>query len=212
MYLQFFCILPPPLPLPMPFYWVCPTISLLEETEETTNTHTPVSRCNSYVPRFSVVTGSLFLCVIYARLSLVPHQGCAISSLSVTCKVDALWAARQTRHWTLISLSAWCLQAPRVSSLPPLSSDGGSSRKIHGGSLGTSVGIYQRTEERSASSHILCPLVARGCRTLDCQCSRTVVAPPVIHLFDPLCILPAACVWLGSWLCEGAACSLHPAE
>lgn len=82
--------------------------------------------------------------VIYARLSPVPHQGCAISSLSVTCKVDALWAARKTRHRNLISLSARCLQAPRGSSLRPSPSDSGSSRETQAGSLATSAGIYHR--------------------------------------------------------------------
>lgn len=84
------------------------------QAQTNTHTHTPVNRCNSHVPRFPVVHCHcfLFLCVIYARLSLVPDEGCAIFSLSVTCKVDALWAARKTRHWNLISLSGRCLQAP----------------------------------------------------------------------------------------------------
>lgn len=91
-----------------------------EEVQETNGSqthkhrHTPVNRCNSHVPRFPVVHCHcfLFLCVTYARLWLVPDEGRAISSLSVTCKVDALWAARETRHWNLISLSGRCLQAP----------------------------------------------------------------------------------------------------
>lgn len=103
----------------------------------------------------------------------------------------------KTRHWTLISLSAWCLQAPQVYSLHPLLSDGGSSRKIQGRQFGHICGNLSKDggEERnqpdlpSLTAHTLCPLVACGCRTRYCQCSRTVVAPPTIALFDPLCIL-----------------------
>lgn len=94
-----------------------------EEVEETNGSHTHRHTSTDthlltdvtvmcLVSLLCTVTVSLFLCVIYARLSLVPDEGCAISSLSVTCKVDALWAARETRHWNLISLSGRCLQAP----------------------------------------------------------------------------------------------------
>lgn len=117
---------------------------------------------------------------------------------------------------------------PRLSSLCPLSSDGGRSRKIQGGSLAMSVGIYQTILRRRGgvqpARHAIetgrlrlhtpyapwWPVVAGRSAPARQQCGRTVVAPPVISLFDPQCILLGACIWPGSALCEGAVCSIHP--
>lgn len=54
------------------------------------------------------------------------------------------------------------------------------------------------------------PVVAGRSAPARQQCGRTVVAPPVISLFDPQCSLLGACIWPGSALCEGAVCSVHP--
>lgn len=109
-----------------------------------------------------------------------------------------------------------------------LGSLGGSSRRIQGGSLATSVGIYQAIWRRGGAQparhaietgrlrlHTPCapwwPVVAGRSAPARQQCCRTVAAPPVISLFDPQCILLGACIWPGSALCEGAVCSIHPA-
>lgn len=122
-----------------------------------------------------------FFWVIYAQLSLVPDDVYAIFSFSVTCKVDALWAARKTRHRNLILFSGWFLQAfPLLSSLCPCCLTPGTAGKAgkqfghvceylsnNGGRRVQPARCSHATEPISApSAHTLCPLLVRACRTL----------------------------------------------
>lgn len=126
-----------------------------------------------------------FFWLIYTQLSLVPDDGYAIFSSSVTCKVDALWAARKTRHLNLILFSRWRIQAPFLSfSVPVFWLKPWTAGKA-GSSLGMSVTICQTMDSepnqpdahmslswswphrhtRPACTLILSPLLAPACRT-----------------------------------------------